>query len=266
MKLLSNFMNPDILRQFLNLLAIIAAFGVNILANIVPFNGRTIGEISNTVFREVLITPANYAFAIWGLIYLGLISLGIYQALPRQRQNINLRQLGYLLVLASLAQIFWVVLFQYQLFTLSLVAMLGILLPLIVIYLRLEIGFRRVSKQEKWLIQIPLSIYLAWISVATIVNVATTLYALDWNGWGINAEVWSAIALFAGAAIGAIVSIQRADLAFVLVIVWALVAIAVRRVNIPLVAITSSGLAIALVLLITFNLLRRRQSSAKFKS
>lgn len=265
MKLLSNFMNPDILRQFLNLLAILAAFGINVLANIAPFSGQTIGEISNTVFREVLITPANYAFAIWGLIYLGLISLGIYQILPQQRQNINLRQLGYLLVLASLAQIFWVVLFEYQLFTLSLVAMLGILLPLIVIYLRLEIGLRRVSRQEKWLIQIPLSIYLAWISVATIVNVATTLYALGWNGWGINAEVWSAIALFAGAAIGAIVSIQRADLAFVLVIVWALVAITVRQANIPLVAITSGGLALVLILLITFNLARRRPST-NFKS
>lgn len=265
MKSLSNFLNPDILRQFLNLLAILAAFGINILANIAPFNGQTIGEISNTVFRDVLITPANYAFAIWGLIYLGLISLGIYQVLPRQRQNTNLRQLGYLLVLASLAQIFWVVFFVYQLFRLSLVAMLGILLPLIVIYLRLEIGLRRVSKTEKWLIQIPLSIYLAWISVATIVNVATTLYALGWNGWGINAEVWSAIALFAGAAIGAIVGIQRADLAFVLVIVWALVAIAVRQASIPLLAITSGGLAIALILLITFNLLRRRPSK-NFKS
>jgi hypothetical protein len=262
MKLLFNFRDPDILRAFLNLLAILAAFGINILANIAPFNGQTIGEISNTVFREVLITPANYAFAIWGLIYLGLISLGIYQVLPRPRQNANLRRIGYLLILASLAQIFWIFLFQYRLFTLSLLAMLGILLPLIVIYLRLEIGLRRVSKREKWLIQVPLSIYLAWISVATIVNVATTLYALGWDGWGINPEVWSAIALFAGAAIGAIVGIQRADLAFVLVIVWALVAIAVRRANIPLVAITSSGLAIVLILLITFKLLRRRQSSA----
>lgn len=261
MKLLSNFRDPDILRQFLNLLAIIAAFGINILANIAPFNGQTIGEISNTVFREVLITPANYAFAIWGLIYLGLISLGIYQVLPRQRQNAYLRRLGYFLILASLAQIFWVFFFQYGLFTLSLFAMLGILLPLIGIYLRLEIGLRRVSRAEKWLIQIPLSIYLAWISVATIVNVATTLYALGWNGWGINPEVWSAIALFAGAAIGAIVGIQRADPAFVLVIVWALVAIAIRQANIPLVVITSGGLAAVLILLITFKLWRRRQSS-----
>lgn len=266
MKPLINYLDRDILRQFLNLLAILAAFGINVLANISPLNGKTIGEISNSVFREVLITPANYAFAIWGLIYLGLISLGVYQALPRERHNNNLRRIGYLLVLASLAQIAWVVLFQYQLFTLSLVAMLGILLPLILIYLRLEVGLRRLPRIEKWLIQIPLSIYLAWISVATIVNVATTLFALGWKGWGINPEVWSAIALLAGAAVAAIVSIQRADLAFVLVIVWAFIAIAVRQASINFIAIVASGLALALSLLITFNLLRRRQSRSSFNS
>ncbi len=247
----------DILRQILNLTAILAAFGINVLANIAPFNGLTIGEISNTFFREVLITPANYAFAIWGVIYLGLIAFGVYQVLPAQRQNLSLRRMGYLLVLASLAQIVWVFFFQYRLFTLSLVAMVAILLPLIEIYLRLGIGYERVSKREKWFVHIPLSIYLAWISVATIVNVALTLYNLGWSGWGISAEVWTAIALIAGAAIAAIVSLQRADVAFVLVIVWAFVAIAVRQANILMIAATAGGLAIALVLLLLLGLLRR---------
>ncbi len=247
----------DILRQILNLTAILAAFGINVLANIAPFNGLTIGEISNTFFREVLITPANYAFAIWGVIYLGLIAFGIYQVLPAQRQNLSLRRMGYLLVLASLAQIVWVFFFQYRLFTLSLVAMVAILLPLIEIYLRLGIGYERVSKREKWFVHIPLSIYLAWISVATIVNVALTLYNLGWSGWGISAEVWTAIALITGAAIAAIVSLQRADVAFVLVIVWAFVAIAVRQANILMIAATAGGLAIALVLLLLLGLLRR---------
>jgi hypothetical protein len=247
----------DILRQILNLTAILAAFGINVLANIAPFNGLTIGEISNTFFREVLITPANYAFAIWGVIYLGLIAFGVYQVLPAQRQNLSLRRMGYLLVLASLAQIVWVFFFQYRLFTLSLVAMVAILLPLIEIYLRLGIGYERVSKREKWFVHIPLSIYLAWISVATIVNVALTLYNLGWSGWGISAEVWTAIALITGAAIAAIVSLQRADVAFVLVIVWAFVAIAVRQANILMIAATAGGLAIALVLLLLLGLLRR---------
>lgn len=261
MKPLTNYLDQNRLRRFLNLLAILAAFAINVLANIAPLNGQTIGKISNTVFQDVLITPANYAFAIWGLIYLGLISLGVYQLRSRRQQD-SLRKIGYLLVWASLAQIAWVIVFQYQLFTLSLLAMLAILLPLIGIYLRLEIGLRSVSRAEKWLIQVPLSIYLAWISVATIVNVATTLFALGWNGWGINPAVWSAIALCTAGAIAAKIGIQRADLAFVLVIVWAFIAIAVRQANIPLIALTSAGLALALILLIIFNLSRRN----KFRS
>lgn len=256
----TKLLDGNLIRQALNLVAILAAFGMNVLANVVPLNGLTIGEISNTFFKDVLITPANYAFAIWGLIYLGLISFGVYQVLPAQRQNPHLHRMGYLLVVASLAQIAWVFFFQYQLFTLSLVAMLAILLPLIAIYLRVGVGQVRVSRKEKWFIHFPLSIYLAWISVATIVNVATTLYNLGWNGWGISAEVWTAIALMTGAAIASIVSIQRADIAFVLVIVWAFIAIAVRQRNIPLIAIAAGGLAVVLVLLLLFSVVRRQKS------
>ena|ERR671932_76920 len=123
--------------------------------------------------------------------------------------------------------------------------MLGILLPLIGVYLRLGIGNQRVARKDKWFVHIPLSIYLAWISVATIVNVALTLYKLGYRGWGISPLVWTTLALIAGAAIAATVSIQRTDVAFVLVIVWAFVAIAVRQANIPLIAATAGGLAIA---------------------
>lgn len=259
MKQSTQSLDQDSLRQFSNLIAVLAAFGINVLANVAPPNGLTIGEISNTFFREVLITPANYAFAIWGVIYLGLISFGVYQVLPAQRQNPHLRRIGYLVVLASLAQIAWVFLFVYQLFTLSLVAMLAILLPLIGVYLRLRSGNQRVSRQEKWFIHIPLSIYLAWISVATIVNVALTLYNLRWNGWGISPQVWTVIALIAGAAIASTVAIRWADVAFVLVIVWAFVAIAVRQGDMPLIAVTAGLLAIALILLLLFGVLRRRQ-------
>jgi len=255
-------LNQDILRQVLTLIAIVAAFGTNVLANVAPINGLTIGGISNTFFKEVLITPANYAFAIWGLIYLGLIALGVYQVLPAQRQNTSLRRMGYFLVLASLAQIAWVFFFQYRLFALSLLAMLGILLPLIGAYLQLNIGNDRISRTHKWLVHIPLSIYLGWISVATIVNVALVLYNLGWNGWGISPEVWTAIALVAGAAIAATVCIQRIDIAFVLVIVWAFIAIAVRQANIPLIAITAEGLAIALVLLLLVSILRDRKQNS----
>ena len=117
-----------------------------------------------------MIIPANYAFAIWGVIYLGLISLGIYQVLPPQKTNPRLQKMGYYLAIASFSQILWVYLFQSQWFSLSVVAMLAILISLILAYLDLEINLKRLSFSQRWLVNFPISIYFAWISVATMSN------------------------------------------------------------------------------------------------
>jgi hypothetical protein len=239
----------DRLRQELNLFAILAAFITNIFANVRPLNGENIGAISNTVFSDVLIIPANYAFAIWGLIYLGLISLGIYQALAFNKTEPRLRQLGYELAIASSFQIIWVILFQYRFFTLSLLAMLGILIPLIRLYLRLEINRFIVNRKQGLLINTPISIYFAWITVATIVNAASVLDWLNWNGWGIAPSIWTMIIMIIGAVIAIFVGLRRKDRAFVGVFIWAFLAIAVKHISLPLIAITAILLAIILTFL-----------------
>lgn len=256
--------HSDRLRSIVTLLAILSTFIVNVWSNLYPPNGLSIGDISNTFFRDVLIIPANYAFAIWGLIYLGLIALGIYQILPAQQHNSRLRRTGYGLAIASIAQIIWVLLFQNRQFFASIAAMLGILIPLIVVYLRLGINIapqplrERPSRLERWLVDIPISIYLGWISVATIVNVASALADAGWNRSGSGAIGWTLIMLVVAAAIAAIVALRR-DTAFVLVIVWAFVAIAVRQAAQKIIAVPAVGLAIGLVLLLVWVLNRPKR-------
>ena len=240
----------DRLRQELNLFAILGAFITNIFANIFPLNGENIGAISNTVFQDVLIIPANYAFAIWGLIYLGLISLGIYQALAFNKTELRLRRLGYELAIASACQILWVILFQSRFFILSLLAMLGILIPLIRLYLRLEINRFIVNRKQRLLVNAPISIYFAWITVATIVNVASVLDWTNWNGWGIAPSIWTMIIMVIGAIIAILVGLNRKDRAFIGVFIWAFLAIAVKQVSLPLIAITAITLAIILTFLV----------------
>ncbi|MGD1804302.1 tryptophan-rich sensory protein [Dapis sp. BLCC M126] len=242
--------NSDIIRKWSNLIAILAAFFLNIYVNIAPPSGQTIGAISNTIFKNVLITPASYAFAIWGLIYLGLISFGIYQVLPAQVENKILRRCKYFLVAASISQIVWIFLFQYQLFTLSVLAMLGILVCLIFLYLNLGISYERVSKKDKWLVHHPISIYFAWISVATIVNVACALDNLGWNSSEQVGIVWTIVMLIIGTVIAAIINIQKQDIAYTLVFIWALTAIAVRHLDTLVIAISSGILALGLVVLV----------------
>lgn len=234
------------------LIAIIATLSVNVLSNFFPPGGANIGEIANTILQGVQITPANYAFAIWGLIYLGLIAYGIYQLRPSERGNPTIRRVDSLLIIACIAQIAWIYLFTLRLFWLSVVAMLAILLPLIGAYLQLQAGSERVSQKRKWMAHVPFSVYLGWISVATIVNIASALYISDWDGWGISAEGWTAIMLIVGAVIAAMVAIQRADIAFTLVFIWAYIAIAIRQLDDPSIWITAVVAAIVLVAVLVF--------------
>ncbi|GAA6616542.1 tryptophan-rich sensory protein [Scytonema sp. NUACC26] len=256
----SNFrLDNDFLRQLLTLATIIAAFVVNVISNIFPLNGLSIGEISNTLFRDVLIIPANYAFAIWGLIYLGLFAFAVYQFLPNQKQDSDLRNIGYLLVIASLAQSIWVYFFLSRLFFLSVVAMLGILLPLIVAYLRLEIGKNPVSRIKKWCVHFPISIYLGWISVATIVNVACALYAQNWDGGGISGEIWTLILLIVAAVVATAIAIQYQDSAYIGVTIWALVAVGVKNWDKATVRNLAIVLAIALLILLVVRVFRSKR-------
>ena len=244
---------PIIIRQILTLAAILSAFGMNVWANINPPNGLTIGEISQQIFKDVLITPASYAFAVWGLIYLGLFSLAIYQALPSQRIDPIMQKIGYKLAIASLAQIIWVICFLSRQYAASFLAMVCILLPLIGAYWSLPFK-TRISPGQRWLIRTPVSIYLAWISVATVVNGAIVLEFWQWNGWGISAVWWTVIMLLVAGFITHLVTIPRLDLAYAGVFVWALVAIAIKNSDILLISGTAIGLSIALlVLLLSFS-------------
>ncbi len=250
-------MKKDIVRQAVNLLATVATITINGLANALPLNGQTTGEISDR-FR-VYFVPAGYVFSIWGLIYLALGAFAVYQALPAQRENPHLRRIGYLFALSCVANSAWIFLWHYEFFELTLVAMFGLLLSLIAIYLRLDIGRAQVSTTEKWLVHIPFSIYLGWITVATIANVTAVLYYLNWDGLGIRPEVWAVIMLVVGAGIASAVSISRGDIAYVLVIVWAFAGIAVKHAATPLVAITAGLMALIVALTLLVGVPRSKQ-------
>ena len=237
-----------VIRQIITLISIVAAFGTNIIANVNPPNGLSIGAISNKFFSDILITPANYAFAIWGIIYLGLISFGVYQVLPAQKNNPLLRQIGYKIAISSIAQIVWVICFLYRQYAFSFIAMLGILLPLIAAYLCLP--FLRTTIKQKWLIRIPISIYLSWIVLATILNGAIALESWQWSGWGIDSQIWTIVMLSIAAFITHLVAIPRLDFAYAIVFIWGSIAISIKNSDYLVISGTAIGLSIALVVLL----------------
>jgi len=132
-------------------------------------------------------------------------------------------------------------------------AMVGILVPLILLYLKLGINLTNLPSSQRWLINFPISIYFAWISVATIVNVASALEIADWSGWGISPPVWTAIMMVIGAIVAVIVIWQRRDSIYGWVFVWALVAIAFRQGQNPTLAVIAGVLAGLLVIIISIS-------------
>jgi benzodiazapine receptor len=245
------------MRRWINVLAVIATIGVNILASALPLNGQTTGEISDRF--QVYFVPAGYVFAIWGVIYLGLAAFAVFQALPSQRENPRLRRIGVLFPLSCLANIAWLFLWHYEFFALTVVVMFALLLLLIATYLLLGVGRVKVSMAEKWLVQIPFSIYLGWVTVATIANVTSFLYYVNWDGWGVSPAAWAVIMLIAGAAIASAVSLTRGDVAYMLVIMWAFAGIAVKHAGTPLVATTAWVMTVLVALMLAVGALLKRR-------
>ncbi len=214
------------LRQISVVVVLLATIVINILADALPINGLGTGAISDGF--HVYFVPAGYVFAIWGLIYIGLIAYAIYQALPSQRDNPRLQATGWWVVLGGLANSAWIFLWHYLQFVGTLVAMLILLATLIAVYVRLGINRFKVSPGETWAVRVPFSIYLGWITVATIANISDVLDYLKWNRFGVSDAAWMVIVLGAVVLISSLMNFLRKDIASALVILWALAGIAAK--------------------------------------
>ena len=239
-------MSKDIIRQISVVLALIITISVNVMSNALPFNGLTAPEIADSF--DVYFVPAGYVFSIWSVIYLGLIAYSVFQLLPAQRENPRLRQTGWWFVLSCAANSIWLFLWHYGYFALSVAAMLILLISLIVIYLRLGIGQQTVPAVERWLVHLSFSVYLGWITVATIANITAFLDSVKWKGFGIAPEIWAIIMLAVATAVAGLIAYSRQDIAYLVVLIWAFIGIGVEQSDTSQVA-NFSNLAAAIVVI-----------------
>ncbi len=212
------------------LVTFLAMIAVNTLANTLPINGVTTGQISE--FYPNLFTPAGLTFAIWGLIYalLGgytLYQLEVFQDKTNNIKNKLLDNIGILFSISSIANATWIFSWHYGLIPLSIILMLIILICLILI--NQEINTEKLSKKEYFFIRLPFSVYFGWITVATIANATVLLVSLEWRGFGLAEEIWAVIIIFLGFIIGATTMLKNRDVAYGLVIVWAYAGILLKH-------------------------------------
>ena len=251
-------MSKDSVRQLANVLSVALAIAVNLLASALPLNGQNTGEISDRF--QVYFVPAGYVFAIWGIIYIGWIAFAIHQARPSQKENPRLRNLGYAFALSGVFNAAWLFCWHYNQFGLSVLVMLGLLGLLIASYLRLDVGRVPVTAIEKWSVDIPFSIYLGWITVATVANITDYLYLIGWDGFGIAPQVWAVIMIVVASLLGALMTVLRRDSAYVFVLAWSFAGIGVKQAAAPLVANTAWAAAILMLGLAIFSMIQRRRA------
>ncbi len=216
---------------FLNFIGFLAVIAVNALAEILPINNMTTGEISDKYPN--LFVPAGITFSIWGVIYILLALFVIYQFVVAFRKSTGaggiFEKIGILFLLSCIFNISWIIAWHYELLWLSLIIMILLLVSLISIYVRLGIGRPVIKNSEKILVNIPFSIYLGWITIATIANVTAYLVKINWDGFGISEQLWTVLMIAAGVIIALATEFTRNDIFYCLVVIWALAGITLKR-------------------------------------
>ena len=197
-------------------------------------------------------------FAIWGVIYVLLGVFVVFQALPSEAGKEYHGRIGWLFVQSSLLNVVWLFLWQFEYLSLSVVIMFLLLATLIAIYLRLTIGKSAAPLREQLAVHVPFSVYLGWITIASIANVAVTLVSVSWDGFGVSQETWATLILIVALAIALLVVATRKDVAYGLVIIWASLGIATRQSEYPnLVLIAHASAAIIAIAVVASILLAR---------
>ncbi len=210
----------------------VAMIVVNFLANSLPINNRSTGDISGAYPN--LFTPVGLTFSIWGLIYIFLAGYLIYQIVPLNKsrgikEGSFFRRVNILFLATSIANMSWIFSWHYDFIGLSVIIMILLLILLVKIS---DIIFReKINQSGKFWISLPFSLYFGWISVATIANVTVFLVSINWKGFNIPDFIWTILILFIGVIIGIWRMKKDKSIAYGLVFAWAYFGILLKHVS-----------------------------------
>ncbi|WP_027125387.1 hypothetical protein [Gelidibacter mesophilus] len=237
--------------QISNGMALISTITINYLSNTGAINNTTIGEVSKSL--NTLFTPAGYAFAIWGFIYLLLIGFIVYQGrslFVKVRDDAFVMEIGWWFVISCVANTTWVFLWVYGYTGLSCVFIFLMLFSLLKIVMD--------NAMELWDAPIsviaflwwPFVFYSGWVTVASMANVSAYLTKIEWNGFGMSPEAWTIFMIIVALSVNLIVTWTRNMREFALVGAWALSAIAYKNYEPEITIAYVAGFA-ALVLIVS---------------
>lgn len=248
----------NVLDRLLVLLATAATIAMAYVANTTMLAGVRTGEIA--VRYDVPFTPAGWTFAIWSLIHVALVAFTVYQLGARAESSPRARATRAPFVFAAAANCSWLVFWAYEALTLTLLVMLLLLGSLAVTYRTLRAG-APASAAEAWCLDRPISLYLGWITVATLANLSVVVVHEGWLPAAVSPKTWSLAALALALVIAAFVYLRLADPVYLGVIAWAMTGIALKPGQLGDVALAAQGVAalsgIGVLMLLLFGPVRR---------
>jgi hypothetical protein len=200
-------------RQLAVLAAALVNVGLNALAGAGLLFGTPTGAVSDAVPTGV--TPAGWAFSIWGVLFAGVLVFAAWQALPAQRGP-RYDPLAAPFIAANVLNGLWQIPWLTGQFGLAAVVIMGILGALVALYVRLDRMALRGA--ERWTLGVPTSLFLAWLTVAAALNVTVWLRAL---GWAPAGTFWPIVLVLTVAAVGTGLLARTGDVAVALVLGWA---------------------------------------------
>jgi tryptophan-rich sensory protein len=204
--------------KVLNLAMFAVMVFMNYLANALPLNGKTTGQLSGEYPN--LFVPAGVTFSIWGIIYIMLLAFILIQF--KDEKGGLVQTIGWVFGLSCLFNALWIVAWHYEQLFFSLIMMLGLLVTLIII----NFIFRDLHTS---IAKVAFGIYLGWICIATIANVTALLVRFGWGGWGILPEIWT-IAMIGIGSLVCILALMRLNNPFLgLAVIWAFIGIILKR-------------------------------------
>ncbi|MDL2344010.1 TspO/MBR family protein [Deinococcus sp. MIMF12] len=243
-------------RQLTLLAVTVLTLVMNYLSNALPLFGNSNADVSDALPNAF--TPAGLTFAIWGVIFLGLLVFAVYQALPAQRGP-RLDHLFWPFLLSNLLNVSWLLAFQSLNIGPSVLVMLALLGSLIWLYLRVR-GLPPQGAEDLTLM-LPTSLYLGWISVATIANVTAWLVSEGVTSGlaGLGAPAWSAALVLIAAGLGAFFLVRFRDFAYAAVLLWAFYGVYAARPDVTAVVL---GVAVGAVLVVLGGVAAARRPRA----
>ncbi len=231
------------IKRWAVLIFYLATIVMNFISQTLPFNGQTNGEVSDKY--STLITPADYAFSIWGIIFLALGIYAFFQAFSQKADKRIYDQVSIWLIVAFVCTSLWLPAFQYEMIALSALIMLAILGSLIQVSIMLTQDRTMALKEKAW-VRIPVGLYLGWISVATLVNLSVLAKYGGWYLLNFSEVNWLLIMITVSLVLALLITKATGNLVISLVFVWAYVAIAVRHSDENAILQCSLGAAIIL--------------------